>query len=187
MGNTICFTMWRALGGLRSAAVDLQAVSLRTRCPIAVPAARAFTSDPVAPIPPVGKGVPKVVEALPEGRFYPAWVDDILNRKHATGKRGLRQKKRMRLRQLQRERNHRLRIKQTAASLKRKAEKLQEQKELADSFGMKLEGVGAHKQWKLTPSTFVEIPTVGNRAQRRLTLQREGRHGPLKIVDQVSA
>merc|ERR1712166_582051 len=73
-----------------------------------------------------------VVPELPEGRFYPEWVDQILNKENATGPRRLKHKKRMRQRQLQ-----------------RKAEKLQEQKELSASFGMKLQGVGAHKQWTI--------------------------------------
>merc|ERR1712166_593813 len=90
-----------------------------------------------------------VVPELPEGRFYPEWVDQILNKENATGPRRLKHKKRIRQRQLQVKHNHQQRIKETQMSLQRKAEKLQEQKELSASFGMKLQGVGAHKQWTI--------------------------------------
>merc|ERR1712166_1373868 len=66
---------------------------------------------------------------IPEERFYPEWVDAILNREHATGPRKKRQKKRMRMRQLQREHDHKRRIAQTNASIEAHKDKLMHQKQ----------------------------------------------------------
>eukprot|EP00656_Telonema_subtile_P004893 TRINITY_DN12231_c0_g1_i1.p2 TRINITY_DN12231_c0_g1~~TRINITY_DN12231_c0_g1_i1.p2 ORF type:complete len:113 (+),score=26.65 TRINITY_DN12231_c0_g1_i1:136-474(+) len=77
---------------------------------------------------------------IPEERFYPAWVDAILNRENATGPRRKRHAKRMHLRQLQRENNHKRRIAETKASVEAKKDKNYHQKQ-------------AGLQWKLNFST----------------------------------
>merc|ERR1712166_201087 len=66
---------------------------------------------------------------IPEERFYPEWVDAILNRENATGPRKKRHTRRMQMRQLQREHDHKRRIAQTTASIQARKEKLMLQKQ----------------------------------------------------------
>eukprot|EP00658_Telonema_sp_P-2_P065255 TRINITY_DN54545_c0_g1_i1.p1 TRINITY_DN54545_c0_g1~~TRINITY_DN54545_c0_g1_i1.p1 ORF type:complete len:113 (+),score=3.51 TRINITY_DN54545_c0_g1_i1:218-556(+) len=79
-----------------------------------MPALRALSTMSTGSKPPM----------VPEERFYPEWVDAILNREDATGPRKTRHTKRMRLRQRQREGDHKRRIAQTKASQQDHREKL---------------------------------------------------------------
>merc|ERR1712196_30264 len=61
-----------------------------------------------------------------ESRPYPAWLDAIFNREHATGPRRNRFTKRMKQRDRQRVMNHKQRQRETAAAKERRFEKRRE-------------------------------------------------------------